>query len=231
MVESLVSLERDAFLWLNSLHSLYLDSVMYFISDKWPWIVFVVLFLVLMSYKQKKGEVILFLLGIVLLVVLADGLSSGIIKQIFQRERPTYHPLTEDFVKTVLGHRGGGYGFVSGHTTNFFAFSLFASLVVRHRLFTIVSFIVAATVAYSRIYLGMHFITDVLPGLLLGLACGWVCYWLYSESRVAFLDVPRREARHSYIRPTGRRQTVGILMASFFVLIWISAPFFFQFYS
>lgn len=90
MVESLVSLERDAFLWLNSLHSLYLDSVMYFISDKWPWIVFVVLFLVLMSYKQKKGEVILFLLGIVLLVVLADGLSSGIIKQIFQRERPTY---------------------------------------------------------------------------------------------------------------------------------------------
>ena len=82
MVESLVSLERDAFLWLNSLHSLYLDSVMYFISDKWPWIVFVVLFLVFMSYKQKKGEVVLFLLGIVLLVVLADGLSSGIIKPV-----------------------------------------------------------------------------------------------------------------------------------------------------
>ncbi|WP_297719375.1 phosphatase PAP2 family protein [uncultured Porphyromonas sp.] len=231
MVESLVGIERDAFLWLNSLHSIYLDSVMFFISDKWPWILFVVLFLFLMSFGQKKGEVILLLLGIALLVVLADGISSGIIKQIFQRARPTYHPLTQDVVKTVLGHRGGGYGFVSGHTANFFAFSLFASLVIRNRLFTIASFVVATTVAYSRIYLGMHFITDVLPGLLLGLACGWFCYWLYSESRVAFLDVPRREGRDSYLCPRERRQTMGILMTIFFILIWITAPFFFQYYS
>lgn len=106
MVESLVGIEREAFLWLNSLQSDYLDSVMYLISDKWPWIIFVVLFLILCSVGQKRGEVLLLILSISFLVLVADGISSGIIKEIFQRERPTYHPLTEDVVKVVMDHRG-----------------------------------------------------------------------------------------------------------------------------
>lgn len=225
MVESLVGIEREAFLWLNSLQSDYLDSVMYLISDKWPWIIFVVLFLILCSVGQKRGEVLLLILSISFLVLVADGISSGIIKEIFQRERPTYHPLTEDVVKVVMDHRAHGYGFVSGHTTNFFAFALFASLVLRNRLFTIASFITAATVAYSRIYLGVHFITDVLPGFVLGLACGWFCYFLYKESRIAFLGISRSSSKECYLRPKERSQAVGLLMAVAYILIWFLAPF------
>lgn len=231
MVESLVAIERDLFLLLNGVHTHYLDSVMYIISDKWPWIIFTLFFLILMSIGQRRGEVILFILSMGMVIFLADGLSSGIIKEIFQRYRPTHHPLTEDVVKTVLGERGGGYGFVSGHTTNFIAFALFSSLVIRHRLYTVASFATALTIAFSRIYLGMHFITDVIPGLLLGLLCGWFTYWLYQQARMTFLHIDKRESTHSYLRPPQRRQVVALSMVVFYSLIWVTSPLFFRLYS
>ena len=231
MVESLVGIEKDLFLFLNGLHTTYLDSVMFIISDRWPWIIFTLLFLTLMSAGQKRSEVLLFILGIGMVIFLADGTSSGIIKEIFQRLRPTHHPLTKDLVQTVLGHRGGGYGFVSGHSANFFAFALFSSLVIRHRLYTIAAFVTAATIAYSRIYLGMHFVTDVIPGLLLGLLCGWLSYWLYQQARVTFLHIDKRESTRSYLRTPEHRRLVALFMVVFYILIWVTAPFFFRFYS
>ncbi|MDO5016746.1 MAG: phosphatase PAP2 family protein [Porphyromonas sp.] len=231
MIESLVGIEREAFLALNSPHSYYLDSVMFLISDRWPWIIFTILFLLLMSYKQRWREVVLLILAIVFLVIVADGVSSGIIKPIFQRYRPTHHPLTADVVKTVLGHRGGGYGFVSGHATNFFAFALFSTLVVRHLWYGIASHLVALNVAYSRIYLGMHFISDVIPGILLGLVCGWLVYLLYRESRIAFLNVERRRANRSYLSTPCHKHTVAGLMALFIIVIWTAGPYFFRFYE
>ena len=204
---------------------------MYIISDKWAWIIFTVFFLILMSVGQKLGEVILFILGIAMVIFLADGISLGIIKEIFQRYRPTHHPITQDIVMTVLGQRGGGYGFVSGHTTNFIAFALFSSLAIRNRLYTVASFIAALTVSYSRRYLGMHFITDVIPGFVLGLLCGWFSYWLYQQARIAFLHIDERDSSKSYLRPPQRKQWVALLMVIFYILIWVTSPLFFRFYS
>ncbi len=231
MVESLVDIEREAFLFLNGLHTSYLDGVMYLISDKFPWAIFAALFLFCMSAGQKRNEVLLFFLGMLLVVFLADGFSSGIIKPIFQRLRPTHHPLTADEVLTVLDYRGGNYGFVSGHSANFFAFALFTSLVIRQRVYTISSFVVAGTVAYSRIYLGVHFISDVLPGIVLGLLCGWVSYLLYRESRISFLGLERKDAGNCYLRPQERRVFMAYLMIGFYLIIWSASPLIIRLYS
>lgn len=223
MVENLVELEREFFLLLNSPHTPYMDSVMYVISAALPWIIFIILFVAFISVREDKREILLVLLGLLLLVLVADGISSGIIKPIFQRHRPTHHPLTQDDVLTVLNYRGGNYGFISGHTTNFFAFAAFSSLVVRNRWYSIMSHVVAATVAYSRIYLGVHFITDVIPGLIVGTVTGWLIYLLYRESRITFLEVPRDQASQSYL-PQKRGQFIAYLMTIYYVLIWVTAP-------
>lgn len=107
-VHSLVEWEKELFLKLNGSSSAHVDSFMYLISDKGPWIVFLVLLLFLLAYKQNAKEYLLFVLFTILLIVLADGLSSGIIKTIFQRERPTNHALTKELVQVVMGNRGGG---------------------------------------------------------------------------------------------------------------------------
>lgn len=231
MIDSLVAIERDLFLLLNGPHTPYLDGVMYLISDKWPWVIYAVLFLLTMTWKQAKGEVVLFILGMLLVIFLADGVSSGIFKPLVQRYRPTHHPLTEDTVRTVLDYRGGDFGFISGHAANFMALALFTSLVIKHRLYTILSFMVATTVAYSRIYLGVHFITDIIPGIIVGLLCGWVSYVIYRESRIAFLDLTKRESHQSYLKPQERKSVATVIQLGFYVLIWATAPFFIKYYS
>lgn len=229
-VESLVAWEQELFLLLNSPHTPFLDGVMFLISDKLPWIVFLVAFLVIISYRQRPKEVFLFVFYLLLLVLLADSLSSGIIKPIFQRERPTYHPLTADLVQTVLGHRSGFYGFISGHATNFLAFATFSSLVIRYRWYTIIAFLTTLTVAYSRIYLGVHFITDVVPGIICGVLVGLLCYWLYRESRITFLNVPISAAKQCYLEPSSRRVTLTWAMSAFYVILWLAGWLLLRFY-
>lgn len=231
MVEHLVLWERDLFLLLNSPHTPYLDSVMYLISAAIPWVVVLVPFLFLMAYKQDYKEFLLFLLFIALLVFVADGISSGVIKEIFHRYRPTHHPETAEQVKTVLGYRGGGYGFISGHATNFLAFAMFSSLIFKHRWYTLLIFTATLTVAYSRIYLGVHFVTDVVPGIICGLLIGWFLYWLYCEARRSFFDLSKEVSRLPYVKPPHRINTLATIVAMFYVGLWITAPYFFRFYS
>ena len=228
MVESLVTWEKDLFLFLNSPHTPYLDSVMYLISESIPWLVVLVPFLFLTAFKQNYREFLLFLAFIGLLVFFADSISSGIIKEIFQRFRPTHHPETAEQVKTVLGYRGGGFGFISGHATNFLAFATFSSLVFRDKWYTILIFIITLTVAYSRIYLGVHFVSDVVPGILLGVLIGWGLYWLYCQARVAFFHVT--DARLPYMKSRYKIHPLAILLAVFYLGLWLTAPYFIQFY-
>lgn len=228
MVESLVSWEKELFLLLNSPHTPYLDGVMYLISAALPWIVALVPFFILFSYKRDYREFLLLFLFIGLLVLLADSISSGIIKPLIQRYRPTHHPETSDLVKTVLGYRGGGYGFISGHATNFLAFATFSSLVIRYRWYTILIFITTLTVAYSRIYLGVHFITDVIPGIACGMLIGAFLYWLYREARRAFFSMTLEEATVPYIK--GRERLFAILIGGFYLSLWLFSPFVIQLY-
>lgn len=230
MVENLVGWEKELFLLLNAPHTPYLDGVMYLISQAIPWVVFLLPFLFFLAHKQDRREFFLLLLFIILLVFLADGFSSGIIKPIFQRARPTHHPVTEEVVKTVLGYRGGNYGFISGHSTNFLAFAMFSSLIFRNKLYTFIAFLSTLTVAYSRIYLGVHFITDVVPGILVGILIGWVVYILYVEARVSFFSMSRKEAQKPYVSDDSIRH-ITLLLGGFYLAVWMTAPLFIRFYA
>lgn len=184
MLDQLVLWEKSLFLWLNSPHTPYLDAFMFLISAHWTWASLLIALIAWLFVKHSPKEAFFFILFAALLITCCDQLTSGLIKPLCERARPTHHLFTKDVVKSVYNDLGGGFGFVSGHAANFFAFSLFTALTFRNRLFTILIFIVATTVAYSRIYLGMHFVTDVVPGALIGLLLGWLFFKLYSWLRI-----------------------------------------------
>lgn len=231
MIENLVLWEKDLFLLFNSPHSPYLDSVMYLISDKYPWILYSILLLFLLLYKQKGKECLLLVLGLVLLIFVGDQLSSHVLKPLFQRYRPTHHPETMELVQTVLGYRGGSYGFISGHTTNYFSFATFTALLLRDRLYTVMAVLVAATVAYSRIYLGVHFITDVIPGIVIGSLIGWGVYTLYETGRRLFLSSPDSTLMPLYHDQPRRSRLIAWSLLLFYVGLWVLSPLFFSLYQ
>lgn len=224
MVEHWVTVEKELFLWLNSPHTEYLDSVMYLISDKLAWIPYGLVFFALLFYRQKPREILWLLACIALLIFLGDQISSQIFKPFFQRYRPTHHPETMDLVKTVLDYRGGSYGFISGHSTNFFAAATFTALLLRDYRYTLMVYLTVATVAYSRIYLGVHFISDVIPGITLGILLGWGVYIIYRRGRETLLGVPAALSSVPYLKPKGRVGQVSLSLLFFYLALWVFSP-------
>lgn len=183
MIETLEQLDQQLFLFLNGLHNPFMDEVMYWISDKYFWFPFYAL-LIGMIIARKKYEAIPVLIGIGLLVTLADQLSVHMFKEVFERYRPCRpeSPIHE-MVHIVKGHCGGKYGFISSHATNSFAVAVFLSYVLGpyYRYFTPLIFVWAAMVTYSRVYLGVHYTGDIIGGAIFGSLLGVLVYKLMIE--------------------------------------------------
>jgi undecaprenyl-diphosphatase len=159
------------------------------------------------------------ILSVVLLIVLCDQISSGFFKPFFHRFRPTHHPDFKDQVDIVLGYQGGLYGFISGHATNAFGFATFFALVFRNRLFTILILLFAFFNGYSRIYLGVHFISDVVAGTLTGIALGYIVYKLYRLSRKKILEMDQAALKNPIYSKREIYSLCSVYIASILILL------------
>lgn len=187
MTELLQALqELDLFLFdlLNVAGSYFWDGVMATLSSKVFWIPFYVLLLAwLWKSKGWRSSLTLLLLALGA-IALSDQTASGVLKPWIQRIRPC-RPEAQlaIFVHTVNDRCGGMYGFASSHAANFFAMAMVISRLVDKKALSISVFVVAFLVAYSRIYLGVHYPGDVLAGAVIGCVWGLVITSLYQLLR------------------------------------------------
>lgn len=217
LAESLLPIEREFFLWLNNGHTSYWDVFMWIYSGKLIWIPLVFVCFGVFVYKVKWQEALLLVLCAVLVGTLCDQLSASVVKPFFERLRPTHHPDFRDYVEIVKGYRGGRLGFVSSHAANGFGIAVFSSLLFRVRLYTIVITTWALITCYSRIYLGVHFVTDIVGGIILGSAVGVFSYYIYLLSRYYILKVPKDALRTPVLKPVRAKilvATIGVLIIS-----------------
>lgn len=167
---------------INGWHSDWADIFMKAVSGTWIWVPLYLLLIGLMVYVYRKSSWIV-VLGVVLLVGLADWTSVHFFKDVFMRLRPSHEPALEGLVRVPFS-KGGLYGFVSSHAVNCFAIASYATFALR-RCFPVfqygILFFWAALIGYSRIYLGRHYLGDVVCGALWGilLAC---LVWLLIRS-------------------------------------------------
>jgi undecaprenyl-diphosphatase len=175
-MEELIALDKKFFLYLNGLHSSWLDPVMFLLSETYPWFLLYafLLYLTARNYGLKSWLV---LLSIVLTILLSDQIASGLFKPFFLRLRPSHEPDLESTIHLVNHYKGGLYGFASSHASNVFALATFFWLLFRQTykgMFWL--FVWASLVAYTRIYLGVHYPGDVFAGALIGILSGWIGY-------------------------------------------------------
>ncbi len=175
MLEKLIELDTQLFLYLNGLHSPFWDTIMWYISATGTWIPLYVLivFFIFKEYNLKGFVPLVFL---VLVILLADKISVHGFKFVFERLRPSHNPEIEDLVHIVRDYRGGSFGFVSSHAANTFGLASFSSLLFVNKKYTRFIYIWAAIVSYSRIYLGVHYPGDILGGAVLGWLIGYLVF-------------------------------------------------------
>ncbi|MDR0430671.1 MAG: phosphatase PAP2 family protein [Tannerellaceae bacterium] len=224
MLEQILDYEREIFFMLNGSDFPFLDRFMWLYTGKIVWLPLAIFILFILFYKKNWRESLLILLTIALIVTLCDQFASHLIKPNFARFRPTHHPEFMEDVKIVFGYRGGRYGFISSHAANAFGFAMFMSLLFHYRIFTVTIFFWAAITAYTRIYLGVHFISDIVPGALTGLFFGWLVYVIYVFARKRFISGV--EEKPSYLLYSNKQKLLivfGILVTVLSLLLF-NAP-------
>ena len=172
------SLDQDITLYLNSMYSDGFDTFFWYVSLKYTWFVMGALLITFLFVKRKPKEALWFLLAVVLMIVCADQLCN-LCKHTVQRFRPCWDEEIKDLVHIVNDDRGGKYGFFSAHAAVFFGLAYMTSRFFRNKYFTATIYVIAVMVAYSRIYLGRHYLGDVLVGAVVGTLFAMLAWWGY----------------------------------------------------
>jgi undecaprenyl-diphosphatase len=177
-MELLYSIDLAVFYFFNhTISTGFLDKFFSTITDVNKWYIAYVILLGIAFFKgETRGKIAV--LGLLILIVVTDQTGYRILKELFERVRPC-NALVDAI--TPMGC-AGGYSFPSNHALNNFAAAVFLL-----RLFPAYKWIfitVAALISISRIYLGVHYPSDVLGGAILGIGFGY----LFSIAALKYLD-------------------------------------------
>jgi membrane-associated phospholipid phosphatase len=151
----------DSLYWLRTSSSVY-----------WLPVVLLIAILVLeliVKNKQAKYRIVELLISIG-----ASQLISEILKRTVNRERPADKYPYEIFVSSITH----GSSFPSGHTSAAFAIAMTFALIFKKWYIVVPAWFWACTIAYSRMYLGKHYPSDVLMGIVIGIGSAFFSQWL-----------------------------------------------------
>ena len=168
MLEEIVDFDKVVFLYLNSLGSDNFDFYWLLITNKFSnFIIYLSLLLVVYRRYGKTNALIIFLLALFLVAIVDQ--TTNISKLFFARPRPCYDEQISLLSRLVTTNCGGKFSFFSGHASNSFALATFFSYIFnKSKLLKTVILFLALLVAYSRIYVGVHYPMDVIIGILYG---------------------------------------------------------------
>ena len=167
-MEEIILEDKQAMIFLNNLGSSTFDPFWILVSEKWFWIPLYVIFLYFL-YKNFNKKSLFYILLFVALGITASDQVANIFKFGFERLRPCHDPSLEGLLREVKC--GGKFGFYSAHSSNSFFVATYLTMLLGKKIKQLPYFLFvwAAIVAYSRVYLGMHFPGDIIIGAIMGI--------------------------------------------------------------
>ncbi|WP_299130016.1 phosphatase PAP2 family protein [uncultured Winogradskyella sp.] len=179
MLEQLLELDTELFVYLNSLGSETWDWLWLLITDELTFVPLYAILLVLIYRNYGLKSLLLMVLVIAAMITFTDQ-TTNIVKRSVLRFRPCACDEIKDIIRYIAERCSANRSFFSGHASNSMAAAVFGGLVLRpyYKNLLFILLFWAFVVAYSRIYVGVHFPVDLLCGMTFGALAGFGFYKL-----------------------------------------------------
>ena len=202
ITESITETDRELLTAINTDGNVTLNSFWAMYTDKWTWIPFVLVIIFCLLYRGDWRRRLLIVASVALLFVLSDYVVASFIKNVVCRPRPSHDPAVMNLLTYVNGYHGGSYGFPSNHASNGFAAATFLTLLLRSRWAPVTTFTWAAGSCYSRMYMGVHYPTNILCGSLVGITFAFLVFFIY-----------KRTAKFMHLAPVNENYSPRVALA------------------
>lgn len=179
MLDQLIAYDKTLFLFLNNLGSPTWDTLWLVITNKFTFIPLYA-FLLFLLYKKRGIESLLIILILSALMIAFTDQLANVFKHGFQRPRPCRQEGVMEFMR-FLAPRCGRYGFFSAHAASSMAVAVYIGLLLKpfYKNLIFILLFWSATVAYSRIYVGVHYPLDIICGMAIGAITGFAIFKLF----------------------------------------------------
>jgi membrane-associated phospholipid phosphatase len=176
------------FIFLNPYHHGALDTFFTYLTYLGDGIFSIVVFLILLYLRRYSQATQL------MVAFLVSALVAQVLKNLFSMPRPKEFFAAGQYPYFIPGVTHVGFSsFPSGHTTSIFALATLLAIFEKNKKVNSCYLLGALLVGYSRIYLGQHFLGDVLVGSCIGVFLAVLVHWLFIEKFPSFPRLARQE--------------------------------------
>ena len=187
MLDHLIEFDQSLLLYLNNLGSPAWDGFWLIVTNKLTFIPLYAVLIYLMAKHLTLKETGVLVLTIAGMILFTDQ-TTNLFKFTFERLRPCAQ---EGILGFIRQGDCWGYGFFSGHSSNSMATAIFTGLMLRpvYKKLIYVMIVWSIVVAYSRIYLGLHYPLDIICGLTFGVFSGYLFYTIFKQLQARLVKI------------------------------------------
>lgn len=181
-ITELSGIDEYILYWFNGSNSLFEDGLVSLLTSGMTWIpLYIALFYLVMKNNDTMGQIMLIVGSIILCIILTGGIDDIFIKPWIGRVRPCNDPDINAHLNLITGQVESGFSFFSAHAANTMSLAVFLCLLIKDSIFKIVMIGWSLLNGWSRLYLGVHFPSDVLFGFLYGAVIGILIFSFYKR--------------------------------------------------
>ena len=181
-ITDLSGIDKYILYWFNGSNSLFEDGLVSLLTSGMTWIpLYIALFYLVMKNNDTMGQIMLIVGSIILCIILTGGIDDIFIKPWVGRVRPCNDPDINAHLNLITGQVESGFSFFSAHAANTMSLAVFLCLLIKDSIFKIVMIGWSLLNGWSRLYLGVHFPSDVLFGFLYGAVIGILIFSFYKR--------------------------------------------------